>query len=69
MTDAEPLFDAIEQFKREHPEYVQAVEIMDQCRDIIVEYQRIVEARKPKVETYTATGTGRPPKRWVTYEP
>ncbi len=55
--DAKLVFEAIEQFKRDHPEYVQAVEIMEKCRAIMEEYQRIVDASKPQYIVTTGTTT------------
>lgn len=50
MSDFAAVFDMIEQFKREHPEIVRAMEIVDK-------YHRMIEATQPKYETVLSDTT------------
>lgn len=44
------VFDLLEQFKRDHPEYMRAIEITR-------EYDKIMDAQKPKFITVTTRST------------
>jgi len=54
MDDFQSVFDALEQFKREHPEYVKALEVIEQTRQIIDAY---AAATRPQYRIVTTDHT------------
>jgi hypothetical protein len=54
------IFEAMEQFKREHPEYDQAKDIIKAAQEAMEAYQRHLDSQKPKYWTCTSGSTSGP---------
>jgi len=66
MCDFKAIFDIIDQFEREHPEYVRAREIWEQTQKVIAEYEKAIN---PPPQVITSDHTLYPTTGYILYPP